>query len=112
LLRIADRLMSKGMPRVLGSAAHVTPLVLESLGVKYSQPLVAASFPPLPQPFRTTAERIEKLQDTNLSVLAEEYKQRCGESAKKPFCNTARVMSVLANPSSWDGGDQQIMAQP
>lgn len=112
LLRITDRLMCKGMPRVLGSAAHVTPLVLESLGVEYSQPLVAASFPPLPQPFRTTAERIERLQDTNLSALAEEYKQSCGESAKKPFCNTARVMSVLANPSSWDGGDQQMMAQP
>jgi hypothetical protein len=99
------------MPRVLGSAVHITPLVLESLGVEYSQPLIAASFPPLPQPFRTTAERIERLQDTNINALTEEYKQSCEKSARKPFCNTARVMAVLTTPPSWDGGDQQVMAQ-
>ncbi|KAI4661096.1 uncharacterized protein J4E79_004906 [Alternaria viburni] len=108
---IAAGFAGHGMPRVLGSAAHITPLVLESLGVEYSQPLIAASFPPLPQPFRTTAERIERLQDTNLSALAEDYKQRCGESAQKPFCNTARVMAVLGVPPSWDDGHQQVMAQ-
>lgn len=107
---IAAGFAGHGMPRVLGSAAHITPLVLESLGFEYSQPLIAASFPPLPQPFRTTAERIERLQDTSLSALAEEYKQRCGESAQKPFCNTARVMTVLGIPPSWDDG-QQVMAQ-
>jgi hypothetical protein len=99
------------MPRVLGSAVHITPLVLESLGVEYSQPLIAASFPPLPQPFRTTAERIERLRDTNLSALTEEYKQSCEESAKKPFCNTARVMSLLTIPPLWDSSHQQVMAQ-
>jgi len=107
---IAAGFAGHGMPRVLGSAAHITPLVLESLGVEYSQPLIAASFPPLPQPFHTTAERIERLQDTNLSALAEDYKQRCEESAQKSFCNTARVMAVLGIPPSWDDG-QQVMAQ-
>lgn len=99
LLRITNKLIIKGMPRVLGSAAHITPLVLQSLGVEHSQPLIAASFPPLPQPFRTTAERIERLQDTNLSALTEEYRQGCEESTKKPFCNNARVMSVLTIPA-------------
>jgi hypothetical protein len=112
LLRITTQLTNKGMPRVLGSAAHITPLILESLGVEYSQPLIAASFPPLPQPFHATAERIERLQDTNVAGMVEEYNLRCKESAKKPFCNTARVVAGLATPPSSDDGHQQVMAQP
>jgi hypothetical protein len=81
------------MPRVLLSSAHITPLVLESLGVKYEQPLLATEFPPLPQPFRTSAERVTRLQNTDIAALAASYKQRCEESAKKDFCNTERSKS-------------------
>ncbi|KAF2630550.1 DAO-domain-containing protein [Macroventuria anomochaeta] len=92
---IAAGFAGHGMPRILLSAAHITPLVLESLNVEYSQPLLAASFPPLPQPFQVTAERVERLQNTNIAAIAESYKQSCEESAKKPFCNTERAILKL-----------------
>ncbi|KAF1938601.1 DAO-domain-containing protein [Clathrospora elynae] len=92
---IAAGFAGHGMPRVLLSAAHITPLVLESLGVEYDQPPLAAPFPPLPQPFRATAERIERLQNTDTAAIAESYKQSCEESANKPFCNTARSISKI-----------------
>lgn len=79
------------MPRILLSADHVTPLVLEAIGAEYIQPLLAAAYPPLPQPFRTTPERIEGLQDTNFAAIVEDYRSGCAESAKKPFCNISRV---------------------
>ncbi|KAH8730277.1 FAD dependent oxidoreductase-domain-containing protein [Phaeosphaeriaceae sp. PMI808] len=81
-----------GMPRVLLSAAHIAPLVLESLGIEYTQPLLAASFPPLPQPFHAHPERIERLQSTDPASMLESYRQQCAESAVKPFCNISRVL--------------------
>jgi hypothetical protein len=88
-------LICKGMPRILLSAAHIMSLILESLGFKYSQPLLSASFPPLPQPFHATAERIESLQSTDTAAIAEAYRVRCEESAKKPFCDHGRIISKL-----------------
>ncbi|KZM21387.1 uncharacterized protein EKO05_0006148 [Ascochyta rabiei] len=90
---IAAGFAGHGMPRILLSAAHITPVVLDSLGVEYSQPLLATAYPPLPQPFHTTLERIERLQNTDPAAIIEEYRRGCAESAKKPFCNTSRVAS-------------------
>lgn len=87
---IAAGFSGHGMPRILLSAAHMAPLVLESLGLEHSQPLLASAYPPLPEPFRTTAERIERLQSTDVAAVAEQYKKGCEESAKKPFCDPGR----------------------
>ena len=84
------------MPRILLSTAHITPLVLKSLDFEYSRPLLASPFPPLPQPFQVTAERVERLQYTDTTALAESYRQRCKVSAKKAFCNTARCLDYGA----------------
>jgi len=89
---IAAGFAGHGMPRILLSAAHITPLVLESLGVDYRAPLLVASYPPLPRPFHATPERIERLQDTNTAAMVACCKQRCAASAEKPFCNIARTM--------------------
>lgn len=82
-----------GMPRILPSAAHIAPLVLESLGIEYSQPRLTSAYPPLPQPFHATAERIQRLQRTDVATIAEQYKKGCEESAKKPFCDPGRPVS-------------------
>lgn len=79
------------MPRILGSAAHIAPLVLESIGVEHETPSTAAAFPSLPQPFRATPERVERLQRTaDLAAEIEAHNIKCAESAKKPFCNDER----------------------
>ncbi|KAF3034413.1 hypothetical protein E8E12_005655 [Didymella heteroderae] len=90
---IAAGFAGHGMPRILLSAAHIAPLVLESLGLEYSQPSLASAFPPLPRPFHATAERIERLQSTDVAAIAEQYKKGCEESAKKPFCDPGRPTS-------------------
>ncbi|KAF4816196.1 hypothetical protein CGCSCA5_v006598 [Colletotrichum siamense] len=79
-----------GMPRILGSTAHLTPLILDALAVKYTVPSIVAPFPPLPSPFFATAERIEKLQKVDAAPKWEEERKSSLESAKKPFCNDAR----------------------
>lgn len=82
-----------GMPRILLSTAHIAPLVLDSLGVAYSQPQLAATYPPLPHPFHCTPERIEKLQDTDVTAIYETYKKSCEDSARKPFCNITTLQA-------------------
>ncbi|KAF2252731.1 nucleotide-binding domain-containing protein, partial [Trematosphaeria pertusa] len=89
---IAAGFAGHGMPRILLSAAHITPLVLGSLNISSSIPPLATSFPALPKPFHATRERIEKLQETDLEALREAYRQKCKDSAKKEFCNTARSL--------------------
>lgn len=79
------------MPRILLSADHVAQLVLESLAAEYSQPLLATAYPPLPQPFRTTPERIAGLQNTDFAAIVKDYRSGCAESARKSFCNISRV---------------------
>ncbi|CAE7021657.1 hypothetical protein CFE70_003035 [Pyrenophora teres f. teres 0-1] len=84
-----------GMPRILLTAAHIAPIVIESIGFEHSQPHLAASYPPLPKPFHVTAERVARLQDTNLEAMAKDFAERCNASARKPFANTPRVLMAL-----------------
>ena len=92
---IAAGFAGHGMPRILLSAAHIAPLVLESLAVDHSPPELVAAYPPLPKPFHASAERIENLQSTDVAAIAEQYKKGCEESAKKPFCDPGRPVSKI-----------------
>jgi hypothetical protein len=92
---IAAGFAGHGMPRILLSATHIAPLVLESLGLDYNTPELVAAYPPLPKPFHATAERIESLQSTDVAAIAEQYKRGCEESAKKPFCDPGRPVSKV-----------------
>ncbi|KAF2028091.1 nucleotide-binding domain-containing protein [Setomelanomma holmii] len=80
-----------GMPRILLSSAHIAPLILDAIGFQHSQPRLAASYPALPQPFHVTAERIAKLQATDIDAMKKAFKERCEASAKKPCCDAGRV---------------------
>lgn len=80
------------MPRILGSTAHLVPLVLESTGVEYTIPEIASTFPVLPAPFLVTAERVQRLRELDVEVKVEAHRRMCGESAKKEFCGGERCM--------------------
>ncbi|WVR07877.1 hypothetical protein IAU60_004920 [Kwoniella sp. DSM 27419] len=56
----------EGMPRILGTTAHLAPLVLAELGFEGKKPVTADIFPPLPKPFLVTKERVDQLQLSNL----------------------------------------------
>lgn len=88
----------KGMPRILLSSASLAPLVLDALGLQYSPPQLAASYPALPQPFHATEYRIAKLQDTNPEKVLADYRVQCEASARKPFCNIDRVKGIQSSP--------------
>jgi hypothetical protein len=87
-----------GMPRILLSAAHITPLVLESLNFKYTAPSLVANYPPLPAPFHATPARVEKLVKTaEADVVAEVegYTKGCENSQGKPFCAPWRAYADM-----------------
>jgi hypothetical protein len=90
------KLTTSGMPRILLSTAHIVPEVLESLGLDYKQPTLAAPYPPLPKPFLVTEERVERLQSTDLAAKAQAYRERCKESSQKPFCMGPRSVQVVS----------------
>ncbi|RMZ71110.1 fad dependent oxidoreductase superfamily [Pyrenophora seminiperda CCB06] len=92
---IAAGFAGHGMPRVLLTAAHIAPVVLESIGFQHSTPHLAATYPPLPKPFHVSAERIERLQKTDPAEFARETIEANNASAKKPFSNTPRVIEAL-----------------
>ncbi|KAJ5059252.1 FAD dependent oxidoreductase-domain-containing protein [Bipolaris maydis] len=87
-----------GMPRILLSSASLAPLVLDALGLQYSPPQLAASYPALPQPFHATEHRIAKLQDTDPEKVLADYRVQCEASARKPFCNIDRVKGIQSSP--------------
>ncbi|KAF9881472.1 FAD dependent oxidoreductase [Colletotrichum karsti] len=87
---VAAGFSGHGMPRILLSTAHITPLILDSLGAKYSAPAMVAPFPPLPEPFHASAERVSSLQKVDAAAKFAEYAKSSLESAKKPFCNDER----------------------
>lgn len=78
------------MPRVLLTAAHIAPLVLSFLEIAKTTPQLALSYPPLPEPFHLTRERLDRLQGFDVDGFQETWRARCAESAKKPFCNIPR----------------------
>ncbi|CAK3917417.1 FAD dependent oxidoreductase [Lecanosticta acicola] len=89
---IAAGFAGHGMPRILLSTAHITPLLLKELGFEHSPPSLVQSYPSLPKPFHATAERVERLQQTaDVAAKKQAYLDNCEASAKKPFCNTART---------------------
>lgn len=75
------------MPRILLSTAHITPLILDDLGIKLTPPSLVAAYPPLPKPFEATADRISSLQTVDSAAIFDKKAKDCLESAKKPFCN-------------------------
>jgi hypothetical protein len=77
------------MPRILLSTAHITPLILTSLDIETTPPLVAP-YPPLPSPFHTTVNRVERLQRIDAAAQYETNVKISLESAKKPFCVDVR----------------------
>ena len=89
-------LTKSGMPRILLSTVHITPLVLTSLGLDFTPPSLVAAFPPLPKPFEATSERVERLQQLDTSEIYEASVKNSLESAKKPFCVDVRRRLGLA----------------
>ncbi|EUC40285.1 hypothetical protein COCMIDRAFT_9817 [Bipolaris oryzae ATCC 44560] len=87
-----------GMSRILLSSASLAPLVLDALGLQYSPPQLAASYPALPQPFHATEYRIAKLQDTDPEKVLANYRVECEASTRKPFCNIDRVKGIQSSP--------------
>lgn len=81
-----------GMPRILLSTAHITPLVLKELGVNWTAPKLVEKYPPLPEPFMATAERIRALQTADANANYEASVKGHEESAKKSFCNEERCL--------------------
>lgn len=79
-----------GMPRILLSTAHLTPLVLDSLGIKWTTPALVTQYPPLPKPFVVTAKRVEMLQDYDMKAEYDEEVKANEAAAKKNFCGEAR----------------------
>ncbi|OXG42291.1 FAD dependent oxidoreductase superfamily [Cryptococcus neoformans Bt120] len=82
---VAAGFAGHGMPRILGSTAHLTPIVLSELGIQYQTPTTANIFPPLPEPFFATPERMEKLQTVNALAKFQEEIDEGLLSSKKPF---------------------------
>jgi hypothetical protein len=79
-----------GMPRILLSTAHITPLILQTLAVKFVTPPMLARYPPLPQPFQVTRERIDRLLLVDVAAHYESQISASLKSSKEPFCNDVR----------------------
>lgn len=81
-----------GMPRILLSTAHLTPLVLDSLGVEWSAPALVKEYPPIPAPFVVTANRVAALQGVDTQAEYEADIKGMEEDAKKEYCNGPRSL--------------------
>lgn len=81
-----------GMPRILLATAHLAPLVLDSLRVKWTAPALVASYPSLPRPFVVTGKRVEALQDADTKADFEADIKGHEECAKKSYCNGPRCL--------------------
>ncbi|OCF61472.1 FAD dependent oxidoreductase superfamily protein [Kwoniella mangroviensis CBS 10435] len=82
---VAAGFAGHGMPRILGSTAHLAPLVLRELGIDYDTPEAAAIFPPLPDPFYATEQRIDLLQSVDAIKKFQDDVNDHLASSKKPF---------------------------
>lgn len=79
------------MPRILLSAAHIVPKVLESLNFEHKPPALVNDYPPLPGPFHSTPQRVASLiQTVDVDAMAKEYKEKCEIAAARPYCNDER----------------------
>lgn len=78
-------LLMKGMPRILGCTAHITPMVLSALGIEVVESRVAATFPKLPEPYKLSEERLKELREADPEAYyAASIKDNLA-SAKKVF---------------------------
>lgn len=84
------------MPRILLSTAHVAPLILQSLGVAHTLPEVVTTYPPLPQPFHATAERIRRLQTVDAMAKFDEEVASGLASSKKSFAVPDSLSEAVA----------------
>jgi hypothetical protein len=79
--------MKKGMPRTLLFTAHLALLILDFSGVDYIAPALTKGYPPLPQPYLGTPQRVEALLNVDADAYYEKAIDSNLESAKEPFCN-------------------------
>ncbi|WVQ86207.1 hypothetical protein IAT38_008375 [Cryptococcus sp. DSM 104549] len=82
---VAAGFTGHGMPRILGSTAHLIPTILSDLGIPHTTPNVAATFPQLPEPFAVTAERVAKYQEVDAEAKLKAAREESLESSKKAF---------------------------
>lgn len=81
-----------GMPRILLSTAHITPLVLSYLHTKAVTPALVKDFPSLPAPFVVTGERIARLQGVDFSAQMAAGVESGLQSGRKSFCAKSKVL--------------------
>ncbi|WVQ86208.1 hypothetical protein IAT38_008376 [Cryptococcus sp. DSM 104549] len=82
---VAAGFTGHGMPRILGSTAHLIPTILSDLGIPHTIPHVAAMFPQLPEPFVVTEERVAKLQEMDVEAKFKAAREESLESSRKVF---------------------------
>lgn len=78
-----------GMPRILLATAHITPMILDCLGVEWTAPALVKHYPPLPKPFVVTAKRVEMLQDYDMTAEYDAEVAANEEAAKMDLCGVA-----------------------
>lgn len=80
-----------GMPRILLSTAHIVPLVLSYLQIEATVPALVKDFPPLPEPFVVTGERIARLQSVDFPAKMVAGVESGLESGRRSFCAKGKV---------------------
>lgn len=66
------------MPRILLSSAYLAPLILGALGRKVEVPEHHKAYPPLPEPYKITEERLERCRG-----LSEDWMKSAAELEEK-----------------------------
>lgn len=82
-----------GMPRILLATATLAQSVLAGLGVQGVQvPPLLAKYPPMPQPFVVTAERVKALEGYDVQADIEADVESHEEAAKRGIANGPRAI--------------------
>lgn len=102
-----------GMPRILLSAAHLAPLVLESLDVQMMTPSLVKPYPPLPLPFKLTAERLDRLGAAGAGekvagALREAQSFAGADHGKLALGKEGKAMTAL--DSSWGDAQEALVS--
>ena len=71
------------MPRILLSANHLVPLILDDLGLASTPPKLVAKYPSLPRAFEITPERMERVKSIDAEAKFEAEIQACLESSRR-----------------------------
>lgn len=101
-----------GMPRILLSTAHITPLILEELRIKWTAPALVAVYPPLPEPFVVTEERIKQFTEADAKKNYEDSVRTHEASATKPFCNEPRCLFWKSSGTKTQGNTPVTAQEP